>query len=117
MRCVTALAVPLTGLALAVYPVAQADPGPDDYYSKWLSENGVNYQGRVTWAEMTTWGHTICTLIDEESAPQTVLNARQRLVDSKTFTPAEAPRVVDSAVESYCPQYSGLLQSSGLFKP
>lgn len=43
MRFATALSVALTGLSMLVAPTAQAEPTPDDIYSKWLSVYSVSY--------------------------------------------------------------------------
>jgi hypothetical protein len=55
MKFAAALAVSLTGLAMILCSVAQADPDwttEDWNYTKYLSGNGVNYQARITTNEM-----------------------------------------------------------------
>ena len=52
MRRGAMFAALLTGLALAMCPVAQAEPTADDWYTKALSGNGVNYQDRVSLEEL-----------------------------------------------------------------
>jgi hypothetical protein len=108
MRCLAAPAVSLTGLALAVCPMAQADPGPDDIYSKYLSEEGVNHQNRMSDADMQMWGHTVCLVLSKNPTHQTYLNAGQMLVDTKIFDHREADLIEYSAIAAYCPQYRGL---------
>jgi len=108
------LAAAVTVLAVFLCPIARAEPTADDYYSKWLSEYGVNYQGRYTFDEMIQEGQRVCALLDEVVNATTLQNAQQRLVDQLGFTKKEASGIIDSAVQSYCHQYSQLVMSSGI---
>lgn len=112
MKVAAALTVSMTGLALALSPVAHAEPTPDDYYSKRLSGYGVNYQGKLTFDEMIGLGHTVCGLLDEWATPQTVLNTRQRVVATGVLDDAEARQVVYAASESYCDQHTDLVRAT-----
>lgn len=114
MRFATALSLALTGLSMLVAPTAQAEPTPDDIYSKWLSVYSVSYQGRYTFEEMTQEGQRVCALLDEVVNATTLRNAQQRLVDQLGFTTKQANGIIDSAVQSYCHQYSQLVMDSGI---
>ncbi|ORB35876.1 hypothetical protein BST40_24660 [Mycobacterium persicum] len=112
MRPAQMLAVPLVGLALLACPVAQADPlsTEDSYYTKWLSENGVNYQGRVSLPTMIAEAHTTCAMLDQSPTPQTYQSTVNRLVGGPgNFTQQEARSTVLAAVNSYCSQHTNLL--------
>ncbi|VBA36827.1 hypothetical protein LAUMK13_01357 [Mycobacterium innocens] len=119
-----AFAVPLVGLAVltcpvtravafrVAFPVAQADPlsTEDSYYIKWLSENGVNYQGRVSLQTMIAEAHTTCAMLDQSPTPQTYQATVNRLVGGPgNFTQQEAKSTVLAAVNSYCSQHTNLL--------
>jgi hypothetical protein len=97
MKGASGLAACMTVLALAGGPVAQADPTPDDYYSKRLFGYGVNYQGKMTFDEMIALGHTVCGLLDEWAAPEAVLGARQRVVATGVLDEEDARQVVIAA--------------------
>jgi hypothetical protein len=114
MKIAPTLTAVLTGFAMLLCPVARAEPTADDIYSKWLSEYSVNYQGRYTFDEMTQEGQRVCALLDEMSNAKTLQNAQQRLIDQLGFSKKEAVGIIDSAVESYCQQYSELVMSSGI---
>lgn len=109
-RTATAL-VALTWLIIC--PVAQADPAlgaEDANYTKWLSENGVNYQGRVPLQTMIAQAHTTCTMLDQNPTPQGYQATVSRLVGGPAnFTQHEAELIVHSAVNSYCGQHTSLL--------
>lgn len=120
MRPAQTFAVPLVGLALltclvtrtVAFPVAQADPlsTEDSYYTKWLSENGVNYQGRVSLQTMIAEAHTTCAMLDQSPTPQTYQSTVNRLVGGPgNFTEQEAKSTVLAAVNSYCSQHTNLL--------
>jgi hypothetical protein len=114
MRHAPALAVAIAGMALLVSPTAQADPTPDAIYSKWLSTYSVNYQGRYTFAEMTQEGQRVCALLGEQANATTLKNAQQTLVNQRGFSTKEANGIIDSAVQSYCHDYSQLVVDSGI---
>ncbi|MXO35416.1 DUF732 domain-containing protein [Mycobacterium kansasii] len=123
MRPAQTFAVPLVGLALTcpvtlpvafpvAFPVAQADPlsTEDSYYTKLLSENGVNYQGRVSPQTMIAEAHTTCAMLDQSPNPQTYQATVNRLVGGPgNFTQQEARSTVLAAVNSYCSQHTNLL--------
>ncbi|KZS70117.1 hypothetical protein A4G27_21310 [Mycobacterium kansasii] len=120
MRPAQTFAVPLVGLALLTCPVAfpmtdavaQADPlsTEDSYYTKWLSESGVNYQGGVSLQTMIAEAHTTCAMLDQRPTPQTYQATVNRLVGGPgNFTQQEAKSTVLAAVNSYCSQHSNLL--------
>jgi hypothetical protein len=111
MRFAATLVVPLTGLALSLCPVAQADPEwtPEDWnYTKYLSEYGVNYQGRITTDEMMAKAHFVCDSVAEDSTQQRLVSARDSLVKQGILTQDEATKVSYAAVTVYCPQFDDL---------
>jgi hypothetical protein len=114
MRHLAAFAAPLICLVL-ICPVAQADPAlstEDSYYTKWLSEIGVNYQNRVSLQTMIAQAHTTCAMLDQSPTPQTYQAAVQRLVGGPgNFTKQEANGTVQAAVHSYCDGHSNLIYS------
>ena len=114
MKVAPTLTMALIGLTVLLCPVARAEPTPDDIYSKWLSVYSVNYQGRYTFEEMTLEGQRVCALLNEVVEAKTLENAQQRLIDQLGFSKKEANGIIDSAVQSYCHQYSELVMSSGI---
>jgi hypothetical protein len=116
MKRMSALALSLTGLPLLICPVAQGDPSltmEDSYYTKWLSEIGVNYQNRVSLPIMIGQAHTTCAMLDQSPTPQTYQAAIDRLVGGPgNFTKQEASGTVQAAVHSYCNQYDNLVYSN-----
>ena len=111
MRSAATLAIPLTGLALTLCPVAQADPDwttEDWNYTKYLTEYGVNYQGRITTNEMMAKANFVCDSIEENPTQQGVVSARDSLVKQGILTHEEATKVSYSAVTVYCPQFDDL---------
>jgi hypothetical protein len=114
MRRTAPWTISLAGLSLLICPVAQADPlsTEDSYYTKWLSENGVNYQGRVGLDWMIAQAHTTCAMLDQSPTPVTYQATVSRLVGGPgSFTQQEAKSTVSSAVNSYCNGHSNLLYS------
>ncbi|VBA36672.1 hypothetical protein LAUMK191_01511 [Mycobacterium attenuatum] len=120
MRLALTVAVSLAALPLLTCPVASpvvvsishADPlsTEDSYFTKWLSENGVNYQGRVSLQTMIADAHTTCAMLDQSPTPQTYQAAVSRLVGGPgNFTQQEAKSTVLAAVNSYCSQHGNLL--------
>jgi hypothetical protein len=104
----------LAAFSLLIFPVAQADPlsTEDANYTKWLSENGVNYQGRVALDWMIAQAHTTCAMLDQSPTPATHQATVSRLVGGPgNFTRQEADLTVYSAVNSYCNGHSNLLYS------
>lgn len=103
----------VAGLMVSICPVAQADPAlgiEDANYTKWLSENGVNYQGRVPLQTMIAQAHTTCAMLDQDPTPQGHQATVARLVGGPgNFTQQEAKLTVFSAVNSYCNQHTNLL--------
>jgi hypothetical protein len=111
MRFAATFAVPLTGLALILCPVAQADPEwttEDWNYTKYLSEYGVSYQGRITTNEMMAKAHFVCDELAENSTRAGLVSARDSLVKEGILTQDEATKVSYSAVSVYCPQFDDL---------
>jgi Protein of unknown function (DUF732) len=115
MRHVAALATSAGGLVLLFTPVADADPAlstEDSYYTKWLSEIGVNYQNRVSLQMMVANAHTTCAMLDQNPTPQGYQAAVARLVGGPgNFTKQEASGTVQAAVHSYCDSHSNLIYS------
>lgn len=112
MKHLSALMVSLSGLFALICPVAQADPlsTEDAYYTKYLSENGVNYQGRVSLDWMIAQAHTTCGMLDGSPTPATYQATVARLVGGPgNFTQKEAKSTVYSAVSSYCTGHSNLV--------
>ncbi|WP_310784930.1 DUF732 domain-containing protein [Mycobacterium sp. Z3061] len=103
----------LVGMSVLICPVAQADPAlgtEDANYTKWLSENGVNYQGRTSLQTMIAQAHTTCAMLDQSPTPQTHQATVSRLVGGPAnFSQQEATSIVLSAVNSYCSQHTNLL--------
>jgi hypothetical protein len=111
MRFAATLVVPLTGLAVILCPVAQADPEwttEDWNYTKYLSEYGVNYQGRITTNEMMAEAHFVCDALGENPTQPALVSARDALVKQGILTQDEATKVSYSAVTVYCPQFDDL---------
>jgi hypothetical protein len=112
MRFAPTFVVALTGLVLILCPVAQADPSwtPDDWnYTKWLSENGVNYQGRVTTNEMMAKARTVCDALEQNPTKATLVSARDSIVKQGVLTQDEATKVSYSAISAYCPQFNNVM--------
>jgi hypothetical protein len=111
MRSAAALAIVLTGLGMIGCPVAQADPewtAEDWNYTKYLSENGVNYQGRVTTNEMIAKAHNLCDALGENPTQPRLVSARDSMVKQGVLTQEEATKVSYSAISVYCPQFNDL---------
>jgi hypothetical protein len=111
MRFAATLAVPLTGLALILCPVAQADPEwttEDWNFTKYLSEYGVNYQGRITTNEMMAKAHFVCDSLEGNPTQQGLVSARDSLVKQGILTQDEATKVSYASVSVYCPQFDDL---------
>ena len=111
MRFAAMFAVPLTGLALILCPVAQADPNwtPEDWaYTKWLSEYGVNYQGRVTTNEMMAKAHMVCDALGQNPTTAALVSARDSIVKQGVLTQDEATKTSYSAISAYCPQFDNV---------
>lgn len=112
MKRMAVLMAPLVCLTL-VCPVAQADPTltpADHIYTKYLSEYGVNYQGRVSLETMIANGHTTCAMLDENPTPATWQAAIGRLVGGQgNFTQQEAKLTAQAAVSSYCSGHNNLI--------
>jgi hypothetical protein len=111
MRLAATLVVPLTGLALIVCPVAQADPEwttEDWNYTKYLSGYGVNYQGRITTDEMMAKAHFVCDSLEGNPTQPALVSARDALVKQGILTQDEATKVSYAAVTVYCPQFDDL---------
>jgi hypothetical protein len=103
MRFAATLAVPVTGLALILCPVAQADPEwttEDWNYTKYLSGNGVNYQARITTNEMIEKAHFVCYALEENPTPPGLVSARDSLVKQGILTQDEATKVAYSAISA-----------------
>lgn len=114
MKQMATFAVPFTGLTLLICPVAQGDPltPQDSYYTKYLSEYGVNYQGRVSLDTMIEQAHTTCAMLDHNPSPMTWQAAIARLVGGEgNFTQQEAKLTAQAAVNSYCTSHSNLIYS------
>jgi Protein of unknown function (DUF732) len=116
MRFAATFAIPLAGLALISCPVAHADPDPDttatfQYYSKWLSEYMVNYQGRITNDEMIAKAQLVCNTLQNNPTKAGLVWARDAIVKQGVLTQDEATKVAYSAVsaQSYCPQFEDLM--------
>ena len=99
----------LTGLALAMCPVAQAEPTADDWYTKALSGNGVNYQDRVSLEELISEAQMICAALDKSPGNSTYQAAVDSIVAKGVFTPEEADGIGSSAIAAYCPDHNGSL--------
>jgi hypothetical protein len=111
MRFAATLVVPLTGLALILCPVAQADPEwthEDWNYTKYLSEYGINCQGRITTNEMFEKAHSVCDSLERNPTQQGLVSARDTLTKEGILTQDEATKVSYSAVTVYCPQFDEL---------
>jgi uncharacterized protein DUF732 len=109
MRHAAMFAVPLTALVLIVYPVAQAEPTPDDWFSKALSGNGVNYQGRASFEDLTAEGRMVCSALDRSPGHKTYKSAIDSIVAKGVFTPKEANGIGSSAIAAYCPKHNDSL--------
>jgi Protein of unknown function (DUF732) len=95
MRVGATFAVPATVLALTLCPVVQADPNwttEDWNYTKYLSEYGVNYQGRVTTNEMIAKAHSVCDALASNPTKATLVSARDSTVKQGVLTQDEATR-------------------------
>jgi len=111
MRFAVTLAFLLTGLALILCPVAQADPEwttKDWNYTKYLSEYGVNYQPRITTNEMIEKAHFVCDSVAENPTQPALVSARDALVKQGILTQDEATKVSYAAITVYCPQFDDL---------
>ncbi len=53
-------------------------------------------------------------LLGKATSPTTLKNAQQQLVAQRGFSTKEANGIIDSAVQSYCYQYSKLVTDSGI---
>ena len=106
MGRVATFAVSLTALALTMCPVAQAEPTLDDWYSKALSGNLVNYQGRASFEEMISLGQSVCSALDRSPGHSTFVSAVNNIVAKGVFNPTEARGIASSAVAAYCPNHN-----------
>jgi Protein of unknown function (DUF732) len=112
MRLSAILAVPLTGLALTLCPVSQADPEwttEDWNYTKYLSSYSVNYQGRVTTNEMIAKAHMVCDALGRDPTTPALVAARDAIVKQGVLTQEEATKVSYSAISVYCPEFNDVL--------
>jgi Protein of unknown function (DUF732) len=114
MRCAATFAVPLTGLALILCPVAQADTDNDGVYEYALSSNRVIYQDRVTRDEMLATGHNVCANIRNNPTTAGVVAARDAIVRAGIFSQKEASGIIQSATTGYCPEFSALYYGASL---
>jgi hypothetical protein len=105
MRCAATLAVPLTGLALILCPVAQADTNNDGVYDKGLAGELISYQHRVTRDEMIATGHTVCDTIRNNPTTAGVVAARDAIVRDGIFNQKEAGGIIYAATTAYCPEF------------
>jgi len=111
MRTAAALVIPLTGLGLILCPESQADPEwtqEDWNYTKYLSEYGINYQGRITTNEMFEKAHSVCDALEENPTQQGLVSARDTLTKEGILTQDETTKVSYAAVSVYCPQFNDL---------
>ncbi len=115
MRFAATFAVPLTGLALISCPIAQGDPNwtqEDWYYTKWLSEYGVNYQARITTNEMIEKAHYVCDSLAKDPTKATLVSARDTLVKEGILTQDEATKTSYAAISTYCPDFQNVIPIS-----
>jgi hypothetical protein len=115
MRFAATFAVPLTGLALILCPLAQADTDNDGAYEYGLSGNRVIYQNRVTRAEMIATGHSVCANIRNNPTTAGVVAARDAIVKNGIFSQHEASGIISSATAGYCPEFSKLSASAPIY--
>lgn len=108
MRCAATLAVPLTGVALILCPVAQADPSPDDWYAKAL---GISFHS-LSWPEMIATGHNVCNNIQSNPTTAGVVAARDSIVNAGIFSKQEALQILYAATYAYCPDFKDLFNSA-----
>jgi hypothetical protein len=111
MRLAVTFVVPLTGLALTLCPVAQADPEwthEDWNYTKVMSGYGINYQGRTTTNEMIEKAHSVCDSLERNPTQQGLVSARDTLTKEGILTQDETTKVSYAAVTVYCPQFEDL---------
>lgn len=112
MKHGAALVGSLAGPILVICPGAQADPMTlqDHNYTKWLSESGVNYQGRVSTQWMIDQAHTTCSMLDQDPTPATYQATMARLVGGPgNFTQQEAKSTVYAAIQTYCHNHISLV--------
>jgi hypothetical protein len=114
MKCATTFAVPFTGLALILCPVAQADTNNDGVYEYALSSNMVSYQHRVTRDEMLATGHSVCDNIRNNPTTAGVVAARDAIVRDGIFSQKEASGIIQSATTGYCPEFSTLYYGASI---
>jgi uncharacterized protein DUF732 len=109
MRPAAIFAVSLTALALTVSPMARAEPSPEDWFSKALSGNGVNYQNRVPFEEVVAEGRMVCAELDRSPGHTTYQAAVESIVAKGVFTEKEADGIGSSAVAAFCPDHNDSL--------
>jgi hypothetical protein len=109
MKPAAIFAVSVTALALTINPVAHAEPTPEDWFSKALSGNGVNYQGRVSFEEVVAEGRMVCAELDRSPGHTTYQSAIQSIVAKGVFTEKEADGIGGSAVAAFCPDHNDSL--------
>ena len=109
MRPVAMFAVAFTALTLTLSPVALAEPTPEDWFSKALSGNGVNYQGRVSFDEVVAEGRMVCAALDRSPGHSSYQSAVESIVAKGVFTEKEADGIGGSAVAAFCPKHNDSL--------
>jgi hypothetical protein len=112
MRVAAAFTVPFSALALILCPVAQADPDwttEDWNYTKWMSEYGINYQGRVTTNEMMAKARGVCAALDQSPTKAALVSARDAIAKDGILTKDEATKTSYAAISAYCQQYNNLM--------
>ena len=113
MRFAATFAVPLTGLALILCPVAKADPSPDDWYAKGLSGGPVSFHN-LTWAQMIATGHSVCDAIHNNPTTAGVVAERDAIVKAGIFSKNEARGIIYAATYAYCPEFTDLYDGAHL---
>lgn len=89
-------------------PAAQAEPGPDDYYWKYLAAYGVNYHGVFDEQALITQAQATCFNIGQSPTKETYEAQIDRLV-GPNFPREDARGLVNAAINSYCGQYDDLI--------
>ena len=97
---------------MTLCPVAQADPEwthQDWNYTKYSSEYGINYRGRLSTNEMFEKAHFVCDSLERNPTQQGLVSARDTLTKEGILTQDETTKVSYSAVQVYCPQFQDLM--------
>ena len=113
MRFAATLAVPLTGLALSLCPVAQADPSPDDLYAQALSSASVSFKD-LTWPDMIAMARGVCETIRKNPTTAGVVGQRDAIVNGGVFSKQEANGIIYAATYAYCPNFQAYYYGAGL---